>query len=192
MATELKMLLTNKLSIFVVVLTLLWLLVDVTTRLAGQSEAYNNTHELTEIKPLVLPQLTTKVVEQLNLAYQQYDTNKEKSLDSQTGMTATEQAKQQGELTSVFIDDNKIELKAIIVNKGVDEGVYTSHEHSNINALILTTDIKSSEQKIEKFSHDSQVYGYHLVIENNTQVILTKQQPQGLQEIILTMYKAMN
>ncbi len=182
MVTEFKRLLSNKLSIAVMALTLFWLIADGTTRLTSQNIVHKQSDELTEITPLVFPQLTTNLVEQLNSAYQQYNVDKDPLLDSQTGLSAAEQAKQQGELTSVFIDDNKLELKAIIVNKGINQN------DADTKALILTSKIKSGEQQIEKFNNNSQVYGYLLVIKNNTQVILTKQQPQGLQKIILTMY----
>jgi hypothetical protein len=191
---SLKHKLTNKLSIATILLTLVWVVMDSSTRLNIKYQLKDNSSEIAEILPLEVPQLGDHMVNLLSESYAQYKSTEAVEANKQSGMSALEQANQKGELKTLFIGDNKLQLKAIIKGLTIDSSKSISNSNSkddslkksSLIALILTTDVKTGQQKIEKFENNSQIYGYLLSIEKNTQVILSKKQAQ--QEIILTMY----
>lgn len=180
LTTTLPKMLSNKLSIIIIALTLLWSLYDVSTRLMLTKANNSKSNDTLTIRPLILPKLSTNTHTALTNAYGQYTQDIE-HIEQITGMSASEQNKQQGELDNVYINDNKLSLSAVIKNQ--------SQGQQQTSALLLIVNVKSGEQTIEKFAHLSDVYGYRLTIEKNTQVVLTKQHDQGQQKIILTMYK---
>jgi len=188
MTAELKRLLTNKLAIIVMVLTLFWLMLDSFSRFSNKASSNIVEEVNTNITPLALPVLSRELVAQLSLKYKQYST--EKAVDLK-GLSAEEQAKQQGLLKSLFIGDNKLVLKAVIQYTADNSAAsrQAATEQTPLIALIQVTNVKTGQSGIEKFKNNQQVYGYQLTIEKNTQVVLTKQIEQTKQTIILTMYK---
>jgi hypothetical protein len=106
-------------------------------------------------------------------------------------MSVDDQKKQQGELTEVFINNNKLSLKAVI-RQGQGSTVVSVKNNMSVKktvALISVVDLITGANKIERHAHNTQVYGYHLTIEKNTQIKLVKNSDSSNQQIILTMYK---
>jgi len=188
MAVELKAMFSNKLTRITVVLVILWCFFDALNRFSGQTIDSKGADNAITIAALSAPQLSERTFSELNKSYQQYISKTVDQKSTQVGLTAAEQAKQQGELKSFFIGDNKLQLKAVIQN-----------QPKNLIALIQVESITSGIKTIEKFSQNTLVYGYELTIEKNTQVKLTKKKSKNYnaesgpeqsnpQEIILTMY----
>ena len=184
--TILTNLIANKLSLVVLILSLLWVTLDAFNRLIPRNVSVSDIKQATNIVALVLPQLSVQTLSQLTLAYQPYKSDNKQNTNKVQGMSAAEQAKQQGLLKSLFIDTNKIELKAVIRNQAVNSDNTIIKQ---LTALLLVTDTKLNKSRIEQFNNNSLVYGYRLSIKNNTQVALVKQQKQGEQKVILTMYE---
>lgn len=184
--TILTNLIANKLSLVVLILSLLWVTLDAFNRLIPRNVSVSDTKQVTNIVALALPQLSAQTLSQLTLAYQPYKSHNKQNTNKVQGMSAAEQAKQQGLLKSLFIDTNKIELKAVIRNQAVNSDNTIIKQ---LTALLLVTDTKLNKSRIEQFNNNSLVYGYRLSIKNNTQVALVKQQKQGEQKVILTMYE---
>jgi len=187
MLSDVKGLLTNKIAMLVMVLTFLWLLIDSSARLFVSSSNNIVNDKDRNISALILPQLSEQDVSELTNAYKTYGSDMP---TSQSGLSLAEQAKQQGELKSLFIGDNKLKLKAVITasenEKTVERTLPT--QSSKLNALIEITNVKSGKKRIERFTDGVLVQGYMLAIEKSTQIILTKEQGQNQQKIILTMY----
>jgi len=187
-ATELKAMFSNKLTRITVILVILWCFFDALNRFTDKTINSNDSDNAVTIAALSAPQLSEHAFSELNKSYQQYISKTVDKKNTQVGLTAAEQAKQQGELKSFFIGDNKLQLKAVIQN-----------QPQNLIALIQVENITSGIKTIEKFSPNTLVYGYKLTIEKNTQVKLSKQKSKNHnaesgqeqsnpQEIILTMY----
>jgi len=189
-AIELRAMFSNKLITITVILVILWCFFDALNRFTDKSINSNDADNAVTIAALSAPQLSERTFSEINKSYQQYISKTVDEKSTQVGLTAAEQAKQQGELKSFFIGDNKLQLKAVIQN-----------QPKNLIALIQVENITSGIKTIEKFSQNTLVYGYQLTIEKNTQVKLTKQKSKSKnhnaesgqeqsnpQEIILTMY----
>jgi len=184
-ATELKAMFSNKLTRITIVLVILWCFFDALNRFTDTAINSNDSDNAVTIAVLSAPQLSEYAFNELNKSYLQYISKTVDEKSTQVGLTAAEQAKQQGELKSFFVGDNKLQLKAVLKVNNVDSSA--SSGAAELNALILITDVKSGQAKIEKFAHNSNVYGYNLNIVKGTQVSLSK--GQGLHEITLTMYE---
>ncbi|PHS21104.1 MAG: hypothetical protein COA85_13395 [Robiginitomaculum sp.] len=194
MLTEIKTLLTNKLAVFVMLLTLLWIALDSGSRLLINQKNNSIKNSTFNATPLVLPQPSLQTVAKLNAVYNVYRHDKKDTRISEQGLSLAEQAKQHGELKKLFIGDNKLELKAVIsvafAQKPIQKNLFTKTNIQQLTALIAITNIKTGKQQIEKYANNSLVYGYLLTIEKNTQVALTKKTLNGQQQsIVLTMYK---
>ena len=185
MAAELKAMLSNKLSKITLVLVIIWCFFDALNRFSDKTIKSNDSANAITLSALSAPQLSDRTFSNINKSYQQYE-SKDKAATKQQGLSAEEQDKQQGELKSFFIGDNKLQLKAVI-----------QIEPQALIALIEVENITSGIKSIEKFSQNTLVYGYRLTIEKNTQVKLTSQKNNNdesgqeqlnPQEIILTMY----
>jgi len=172
-------LLSSPTGIIVIILTLLWVASDVSKRFANQTAKEQQAVKSVNITPLNLPTLNAELLGQLKMNYQPYQEQApvKQNIDS-LGMSAAEQANQQGELTRFFIKDNKVELKAIINNVALKD----------LNALILMTNIKTGDKILNKYQHLSELEGYIVEVDKNTQVTLTKSRAQGQQKVVLTMY----
>ena len=90
-----------------------------------------------------------------------------------TGMTADQQAAQQGELLTVFAGDNELSLKAVINDK-------------QTYVLIAQKNIKTGQREVVKYLNGANLAGYQLSVLSNTQVTLTNNN----QHIVLMMYKS--
>jgi hypothetical protein len=187
-AKGLKAMFHNKLTRITVILVILWCFFDALNRFTDTAINSNDADNAVTIAALSAPQLSERTFSEINKSYQQYISKTVDEKSTQVGLTAAEQAKQQGELKSFFIGDNKLQLKAVIQN-----------QPENLIALIQVENITSGIKTIEKHSQNTLVYGYTLIIEKNTQVKLTKQKSKNHnaesgqeqsnpQEIILTMY----
>jgi hypothetical protein len=172
-------LLSSPTGIIVIILTLLWVASDVSKRFANQTAEQQQAVKSVNITPLNLPTLNAEVLGQLKMNYLPYQEQApvKQNIDS-LGMSAAEQANQQGELTRFFIKDNKVELKAIINNVALKD----------LNALILMTNIKTGDKILNKYQHLSELEGYIVEVDKNTQVTLTKSRGQGQQKVVLMMY----
>jgi hypothetical protein len=176
----------HKLAALVVLFTLLWVMTDISGRLTAESNNIISVEQADIINELELPQLAPTLVAAINSVYAPYQMKTSKTDKSTTIeeniMTAKQRAAQQGELTAFYIKDKKIALKAVIQNE--------NKATKQLSALLLITNTNTGIETIEKVNDQQDVYGYTLLIENNRQVMLSKKQPQGLQKIILTMFKA--
>lgn len=176
---EFKELMNNKIAIVMAIVTTLWCLTDITSRLFLKEGGEQKVITSLPISALQLPQLPSSVYQNLKSTYQQYNQKKD-VVEKNNGMSLSEQNKQSGLLESVFVDGYKLSLKSVIKT------------NEDISALISIEDLNTGNLVIEKFIDNSQVHGYQLSIEKNTQVMLTKQLEKNLQKIILTMYKSTN
>ncbi len=186
MTTQLKAMLNNTVSKITLVLVIIWCLFDALNRFSDDAIQNNDTGTIVNVSALSTPQLNEQTFSNIYKSYQQYVNKKSDVQTKQKGLSAEEQAKQQGELTSFFVGDNKLQLKAVIQSQS-----------QGLIALIQSENIDSGIKAIEKFSQNTLVYGYTLTIEKNTQVKLTKQKNKNdesgqeqtkPQEILLTMY----
>ncbi|WDE13271.1 hypothetical protein [Thalassomonas haliotis] len=179
-----KAILTDKIALVTIILTLIWVVGDVQERLLSNNQQSSKVTTYPTITPLLLPLLAKDKAEQIQQKYLQYRIAPQAKVSESAGMTAEEQARQHGELTRVFAGEHELKLKAVIESVDKD-GVKTSNE---LMALIAVKNVTTGQTTIESFLQGSQVYGFRLGIENNTQVILTNTSQQGEQKIILSMY----
>ncbi|MDX2369997.1 MAG: hypothetical protein QNK36_16605 [Colwellia sp.] len=153
-------LLTNKVVLFTLVVTLVWIIFDVNQRFLGQAKTKTAKQEQVSIKPMHLPNASAQNIAELTERYLQYRSNDSEKKTAIDVLSAEQQAKQQGELKALFIGDNKLELKAIfnsIVSKKAQRIV-----------MLKVTNIKSNQQSLESYGHLDNVYGYQLnVIDNH-------------------------
>ncbi|WP_085298077.1 hypothetical protein [Cognaticolwellia mytili] len=183
---EIKFLLTNKLALLVIVISIVWSMFDISTRLLPNNILNIKEKDDAIVTPIASPNLAASMVNELNQRYQKYGKIIDESPDNKIfGMSMNEQNNQQGELTEVFIDNNKLSLKAVIRN----DALAVENSVEKTVALISIVDINTGSEKIEKYAHNSEIYGYHLTIEKNTQVKLVRMFDGRSQKIILTMYK---
>ena len=202
MLNEIKTLLTNRLAVLIILLTLLWSAVDSSSRLFAIKTNSAAKSKTFKVAPLIMPQPSSQLVARLSAAYKRYRRDNKDAISHQQGLSLAEQAKQRGELKKLFIGDNKLELKAVLsvalTKKTMQQTLSKKLDTQQLNALIAITNIKTGKQKIEKHSNNSLLYGYLLTIKNNTQVVLTKRvltdnqsiKPELAQHIVLTMYKS--
>jgi len=167
---------TSKLGITISLLSFIFIVTDVNQRFANnhvtkmRDEVAYSTGEITS------PQLTHHNAKKLETFINKYQTTVVATPKQAIGMSDKDQNKQNGLLNTLYIDDNKLQLKAVIqTNK--------ENQHQ-LQTLLLITNVINGEQNIEKFSNHASVYGYQLTIEKNTQVSLVR----NAQTIILTMY----
>lgn len=171
---------TSKISITIIVTTLIWAVSDFSNRILTSPTLNKKENRTIELAPLQLPRLNDDTLEHISTSYLKYNLVDKDPISKNLGMSAEEQAKQQGELNSLFVDENKIELKAVIKNE--------EEQNENQYVLLLIHNLKTDSIDIKKFKQGSLVHGYMLRIEKNTEIILTKETEQGQQTIILNMY----
>jgi len=188
-------LLSSPTGIIVIILTLLWVASDVSKRFANQTAEEQQAVKSVNITPLNFPTLNAELLGQLKMNYLPYQEQPVNQNIDSLGMSAAEQANQQGELTRFFIKDNKVELKAIITltvvkPQSAEQRSVTINKKNiaKLQALFLITNNTSGVKKIEKYRHGQEVHGYQLSIPNNTEVVLTRALAEQKQKIILTMY----
>jgi len=178
-------LLTSKTAIVVIIVTLSWVGADVSERLFQGSQKNTHNDNPFNVQPMKLPSVTEETLVQIEQGYEKYrTTSTEKKADS-AGMSIEEQAKQTGELKSVFIGNKKLELKAVLT----EESKINQKNEKKQSVLLQVIDTEKDTSVIEKFSNLDSVYGFQLEVISNTQVQLTKQNNDLQQKIMLTMYK---
>lgn len=161
----------NKLTIAAIVVCILLLLTDVTSRFIQTESTAQNDFNTAVNNAQPLPLLSQSAREQLIQLYSKYAEPVEAALVDE-GLSATAQAQQNGELLSVFAGDLELKLKAVI---------YTVTPY----ALIEQKNIKTQQTELVKYTNEQNIHGYTLSILSNTQVALSKAQ----QQITLVMYQ---
>jgi len=172
------------LPLVVMFIMLVLVVIDINERLL---KVTNNQDKLTDhIQMSDLPHLIldNKQHQKIMSLYNQYieEEKDDKKTKINQGMSAELQRMQEGKLKQLYIDNKKIELKAIVNNLGEDK--------NTLSVLLLVSDTQSKIAKVETFHNEANVYGYQLQVKNNRQVSLTKQYENDMQTIILTMYQS--
>ncbi|MFD2168192.1 hypothetical protein ACFSJY_18190 [Thalassotalea euphylliae] len=114
--------------------------------------------------------------------YSKYKKENEPSDSKQKSLvkkTAAELASQNGLLTEVFTDNEKIKLRAILVDK--QKGLQ--------QAYLEVTQIDSNDKKFETFNDQSEVYGFKLTIIDAQSLVLSKSNAGKQQNIEMKMYQ---
>jgi len=188
-------LLTSKTALAVIAVTLFWVSADVSERLFQHRQQNSHNANGIDVQTIVLPSVTAKTITEIKQRYETYRTASTIKAPDNISMSAEEQAKQTGELKTVFIGNKKLELKAVLsIDNAVESAVGKIHnqnqsEKNSQSVLLQVTDIENNTSVIEKFSNLDSVYGFQLSVISNIQVQLTKQNNDQLQQILLTMYK---
>jgi len=178
---------SSKLGIVLCIVSFLFVANDFGTRFTSKAIKKNKALRHVNVVNFALPQISLLDVAEIEDKYK--DTQEEITSDTKTrsGVMSREyQDNQKGLLQTLFINDNKLELKSII--------------HSNAKeavALILVTNIKNGTSELETIPHNSRIYGYRILVEEQTQIQLIKlainEESQKVekpsQQIILSMYK---
>ena len=162
---------------------LLWLISDFSTRFISeqQSRSQESSYKLTDIS---IPKLSEQQVSSIIELFSPYRipteeaADKDKVADATSVMSKEAQAGQSGELSELFVDDNKLMLKGVIGNQ----------DSNNRVALIQVTNSTNNESKLERFSQPGKVYGYDLTILTNTKVKLVRVAGEQEQVIVLTLF----
>lgn len=182
----------SKLSLLVALMALCFVAIDISERYTSESRDVSSRIALEPLTSVKSVQLSKSQLEQIKQQYAQFqqDDEEQSSASSEIqGLTAEQQALQQGNLTQVFSGDNMLELKAVISDletKG-DENY----------ALIKVTDIKSGQQTIQAVPDQRSLFGFTLSVINHTSVKLVKERQSnsaqqgidGQQDIYLMMYQ---
>jgi len=159
-----KSFLSNKIVVVTFLITLLWIIFDVSQRFTGQIIKKQQRQEQVAIQPLHNPSISAQALTELKKIYQQYRQNETTKSTNTDVLSAEQQAKQQGALKALYIGDNKLELKAII------NSIVASKTQRL--AMIKVTNTKTMQASLERFKHLETVYGYQLNVIDNRQVQL--------------------
>ncbi len=176
--------------IAVTLLIIIFLALDFVERFLASQDLESKTVDVLQITALKLPQTSQEKLSLIEQTYQHYQEPVEstEAENENVGMSKEQQAKQQGQLTALFVDDFQLKLKAVINGQNLSDG--------SAVALVQVNNLKTGEQAIERFNDNSQVYGYQLSINSNTQITLVKMIEQAEQQleqkVQLIMYKAAN
>ena len=180
---QLKPFFLQPLPIISGLLVSVWIFTDFSERflLDKNSKAKSDINfEQSQLHPINISNEQQQSIISLYKEYKSEDKNGS-STKPEEGLSAEAQQQQRGILNQVFAGDKKLQLKAVIAND--------NQQLSLLKALLLVSDIKTGESNIEQFVNNTQLYGYTLTIDNNTQVTLSRNSEQGIQKIILVMYK---
>jgi len=145
---------------------------------------------ISNVEPLALQRLSDADIVSIEKAYENFEHSEElKQAEKVQLMSAAEQEKQQGELVSLFVGDNKLKLKAVVrYNK---QSAENTGDHAYY-ALIETENLTKGERVVQKYQHKDDIFGYQLIIKQNQQVQLVAKKA-GVQRIInLVMYQKSN
>jgi len=180
----------NKLS-FVAVLTILLLLTLLDSgRFIFTVKTKQKQTAISNVEPLAIQRLSDADIISIEKTYENFEHGEEsKETEKAQLMSAAEQEKQQGELVSLFVGDNKLKLKAVVrYNTLLAEN---TPEHAYY-ALIETENLIKGERVVQKYQHKDEIFGYQLIIKQNQQVQLVTKKA-GVQRIInLVMYQKSN
>lgn len=161
----------NKLSLATIAAVLVLLISDFTSRFIANAPQASNDFNSSANNAQPLPLLSKTALSQLTQLYSQF-AEPETPAETEQGLTAAQQAEQQGELLSLFAGDLELKLKAVI---------YAAEPY----VLIEQKNIKTQQTTLVKYLNEQSVQGYTLNIVSNTQVALSK----APQHITLVMYQ---
>ena len=162
----------NRAILILSVLILLLLALDFSNRLILESAKAENDFNQKSLKVMPLPLLSETTRQALEQTYKKYSQPVQNTQVAEKGLSAAEQAEQNGELISVFAGDYELKLKAVITTNEP----YVLIEQKNIN---------DDNTQLVKYADMQTVHGYSLKVLSNTEVELTK----GQQNITLIMYQ---
>ncbi|CAD2223401.1 membrane hypothetical protein [Pseudoalteromonas sp. 3J6] len=156
-----------------VVVALMWIVNDLSVRIIKPISNKAEINEVSIEQAKVKNNITAQEAAKLIALYDVYKPNatEDTAASEPEGLTKEQQLRQSGLLTEVFIDNNKLTLKAIIQLQQTNKKV----------ALIDVMNIKEQQHELKRFDDQNQVYGYTLEVLNNTQVKLTAQHEQQTQ-----------
>jgi len=169
----------------VIILSLLLVSYDFSERFLNTKTVRDNTqNNINNVSELPLPQLSKKVIKQLDDAYNKYqlEPKEEIAKEATLGMTAEQQLQQNGDLIEFYYGDWRYRLLAVIFPEGKEQALTAPL------ALLRSTNIKDSKAKVkvERIYHGSLLSGYNVAITDTKQVNLQR----GQQKITLLMYQS--
>ncbi|MFQ3189629.1 MAG: hypothetical protein ACI936_000754 [Paraglaciecola sp.] len=185
----------GKLSMLVALIALSFIAVDISNRFVADNSNVRNNIALEPLTTVKSVQLSKTQLDQIKQQYTQFqkDDEEEKSTANSDiqGLTAEQQALQQGKLTLVFSGDNMLELKAVINN------LDAKNKDNQNYALIRVTDVKSGQNTLQAIADQQSLFGYTLSVINQTSVKLanidksnsTQQGNDVQRDIYLMMYQ---
>ncbi|RRS10091.1 hypothetical protein EAG18_03945 [Pseudoalteromonas sp. J010] len=151
--------------------------IDAVNRLQIQVDASSKPFRLDNTQQIYLPKLAEQSKTDIEQTLETWVVKKAEQPDAQNnGMSLDEQAKQTGELTSVFARDKELRLKAVVQSSG------------STYALIDMTSVKTGANELKRLDHGEVIEDFILTIKSNTKVELNK----GEQHITLIMYQSTN
>ena len=164
----------NKLSLVATGAVVVLCVLDWQTRFHTDELKNRNQFQLSAEELVTVPLLSSSTNQLLNVFTAAFTEEKAAAeTPDNPGMTADQQAAQQGELLTVFAGDNALSLKAVIN----DEQTYV---------LIAQKNVKNGQLEVVKYANGASLAGYQLNVLSNTQVTLTNNN----QHIVLMMYKS--
>ncbi|MCO7198221.1 hypothetical protein [Pseudoalteromonas sp. OANN1] len=165
----------NKLYIYISIFMLSLFAIDAVTRLQTEVNADSKPFRLNNAEQTFLPKLSEQSKHDIERTLDTWVVKKVEQPESQdNGMSPDEQAKQTGELTSVFARDKELRLKAVV------------HSPESTYALIDITSVKNGANELKRFNQGEVIEDFILTINSNVKVELNK----GDQHITLIMYQS--
>ncbi|GAB0111513.1 hypothetical protein [Pseudoalteromonas distincta] len=167
-------------------ITFIWLLTDINSRLlAGNAKSIQNNGGQS-LKALPAMVLTSAELDFITQQYQHFKRDEDTNEQTEQQLTAEQQLAQQGLMQQVFINDNKLTLKAVIHERNTTA---SKSKAMLAYALINQTNLKTAESELIKVFNNQEIKGFTLTILSSTQVELARTHEQGEQRITLTMYR---
>ncbi|WP_165724810.1 hypothetical protein [Pseudoalteromonas sp. SA25] len=161
----------RKLTIGAIVVCILLLISDFTGRFIQSSPHAQNNFDTGNNNTQPLPLLSSNAHKELTALFSRY-AEPTKNTQTEQGLTAAQQAEQNGELLSVFAGNLELKLKAVI---------FAPMPY----VLIEQKNVKTQQTTLVKYINEESIQGYTLSILSNTQVALYK----ASQHITLVMYQ---
>lgn len=180
-----KQMLKQPIVLVSLLVTCVWVLSDINSRLLPNNKQTLATDNQQNAKVLAPMRLTDTEYEFITQQYLRFAREDDSENATEQQLTAEQQLAQQGLLQQVFINDNKLTLKAVITEQGSAKKPQAVLAY----ALISQTHLPTGETKIVKVVNEQQIEGFTLTIFSSTQVELVRNHPQGEQRISLTMYR---
>jgi hypothetical protein len=180
-----KQMLTQPIVVCSVLITCLWIVADIDKRLFNQSKQSVQVVKTKTSIELAKMQLNTREYEFITQQFEHFKQEQNTAPKEQAQLSAEQQLAQQGLMQQVFVNNNKLRLKAVVTQ----QATANKKQAAVAYALINITDQKTSETKLLKVINSQQIEGFTMTISSNTQVELTRSIPQGEQHISLTMYR---
>lgn len=184
--------LKNNTSLLLVTIVFIALLVLVDGHRFAQQSQYK-VEQVNEIaiREIALPTISSERIAELKEIYSRYEVIEQESTDNNV-MSLNEQNNQQGDLTTLFVGDTQLYLKAVVKFSSYGEG---SKEEYYV--LLEEVDIKTENREVKKYHEGDDVLGYQLSVLNNQQVTLkstanSADAAQTVRVVNLNMYKKAN